>query len=133
MITLYPPAKTAAQTTAKAQPAMPGAQLPEGILPLNARGQSSADPAYWGLSSQPANALRPPAHHAADPTSMVRSVTGAVVAVSAAMRNLSAALEGEAHDPAAVDRAMAALNAAVADQAMTARRVLHRFEDYQPL
>ena len=129
MITLDPPAKT----TAKAQPGTPSGQLPEGILPLNARGQSSGDPAYWGVPSQPAKALRPPAHHVVDPTSIVRSVTGAVVAVSAAMRNLNAALEGEAHDPAAVDRAMAALNAAVADQAMTARRVLHRFEDYQPL
>ena len=83
----------------------------------------------WGGSAAPWPAsLRPPARQEADPASLVRSVTGAVVAVSAAMRTLNAALDAGAHDPAMVDRAMAALNAAVADQALTARRVLRRFE-----
>lgn len=104
---------------------------PEGIFPLNARArpQLHAQYAVWGAAEAPLPAaLRPPAQ-GPDPATLVRSVTGAVVAVSAAMRMLNAALENSGHDRAVIDRAMAALNAAVADQTLTARRVLHRFED----
>lgn len=119
---------------ATSQPAAPAAPPPEGIFPLHARHYVGTQNDYWNQSNAPIPAaLRPADRQATDPTSIVRSVTGAVVAVSAAMRNLSAALEGVVHDPEAVDRAMAALNAAVADQALTARRVMYRFEDYDPL
>lgn len=104
---------------------------PEGIFPLSARQRPGSVSAQgpWGPVAAPVPAaLRAPVRVANDPASLVRSVTGAVVAVSAAMRSLNAALEGAAQDPATVDRAMAALNAAVADQALTARRVLQRFE-----
>lgn len=99
---------------------------PEGIFPLNAR--QHPHNGIWGGAAEPLPAaLRPPGRPALDPASLVRSVTGAVVAVSAAMRSLNAALEEVEPDPALVDRAMAALNAAVADQTLTARRVLRRF------
>jgi hypothetical protein len=65
----------------------------------------------------------------ADPAALLRSVTGAVVAVSAAMRHLTLALEAEPQNDAALGRAMAALNAAVADQTITARAVLKRLYD----
>ena len=98
---------------------------PEGIYPLSARPQVNS---MWGAAAAPLPAaLRPQLQQEMDPATLVRSVTGAVVAVSAAMRSLNAALDGAVGDPAAVDRAMAALNAAVADQAMMARRVLSRF------
>jgi len=56
------------------------------------------------------------------PEALVRSVTGAVLAVNAHLRLMNAALAaGDAQDLA---RAMAALNAAVADQNHTARMML---------
>ena len=100
---------------------------PDGVFPLgaNARPHEGA----WQAAAPLPAMLRPaPAPREADPATLVRSVTGAVMAVSAAMRTLNRALEEGGQDPAMVDRAMAALNAAVADQAMTARKVLHRFE-----
>ena len=97
---------------------------PEGIFPLSARQWPQG---VWNGAAPPRPAaLRSPQCQAVDPATLVRSVTGAVVAVSAAMRNLNAALEEGVPDAGAVDRAMAALNAAVADQALTARRVLRR-------
>jgi hypothetical protein len=65
----------------------------------------------------------------ADPAALLRCVTGAVVGVSAAMRHLTAALEMQEPDDTAVGRALAALNAAVADQSITARAVLKRLYD----
>ena len=110
--------------------AHPTAPPPEGIFPLSARQRPEIRPQHglWGGAAPLPASLRAPARQSVDPASLVRSVTGAVVAVSAAMRTLNAALEDGASDPAMVDRAMAALNAAVADQALTARRVLRRFE-----
>ncbi len=64
-----------------------------------------------------------------DPATLLRCVTGAVVSVSAAMRHLSAALAAQDPDDAQLGRAMAALNAAVADQSITARAVLKRLYD----
>lgn len=81
----------------------------------------------WGAAPLPAS-LRPSPQREADPVRMVRSVTGAVIAVSAALRGLNAALDDGEHDQASVDRAMAALNAAVSDQALTARSLLRRLD-----
>lgn len=103
---------------------MLSAPPPAGILPLHARPQLNTP---WAGAAAPLPAALRPARRPEDPAQLVRSVTGAVVAVSAAMRALNEALDQPEQDVASIDRALAALNAAVADQAITARRVLQRF------
>jgi len=57
-----------------------------------------------------------------EPEALVRAVTGAVLAVNANLRLMNAAMAaGDAQD---LSRAMAALNAAVADQTHAARSML---------
>lgn len=57
-----------------------------------------------------------------EPEALVRAVTGAVIAVTANLRMVNAAIAaGDARD---LSRAMAALNAAVADQTHAARSML---------
>lgn len=60
-----------------------------------------------------------------EPEALLRSMTGAVLAVNANLRLMNAAIA--AGDAADLSRAMAALNAAVADQNRTARGMLKRF------
>ena len=95
-------------------------QPPAGIFPIGTRNGP-----WRSFAPLPAALREASISPMADQASLVRSVTGAVVAVSAAMRHLSAALE-QGVEEAAVARAMAALNMAVADQSIIARLVLKR-------
>ncbi len=105
----------------------PLSPLPAGIFPL--RGDSGPWRGFAPLPAELREASLPPR---ADPATLVRSVTGAVVAVSAAIRHLSAALAREGEKDADIARALAALDAAVADQSITARAVLKRLYDAPP-
>ena len=67
-----------------------------------------------------------PAAHEADALTLVRSVTGAVVSVTAALKRVNALLAEETRDHAALARAVASLNYAVADQRQAAGGVLER-------
>lgn len=74
----------------------------------------------FAMDSSPQAVAPPPA-----PEALLRSMTGAVLAVNAHLRLMNAALAaGDAPDLA---RAMAALNAAVTEQTIAARQMLKRF------
>lgn len=117
------PAAAQPGSAQRAAMASPG-PVPAGIFPL------AIEAGPWrGFSPLPPE-LRPVAlPPRTDPATLVRSVTGAVVAVSAAIRHLSAALAREGEKDADIARALAALDAAVADQSITARAVLKRLSD----
>jgi len=102
----------------------PSSAPPAGIFPL--RSETGPWRGFAALPVELREASLPPR---ADPATLVRSVTGAVVAVSAAIRHLSAALAQEGRNDADIGRALAALDAAVADQSNTARTVLKRLYD----
>jgi hypothetical protein len=87
---------------------------PKGIYPLGTQPQG------W-TGAAPAEAV--------DPTTLVRSVTGAVVAVTAALRQINALLAEETRDHASLARAVAALNYAVGDQRLAASGVLERLSE----
>lgn len=71
-----------------------------------------------GITLPPPRMPAPPP----EPQALVRAVTGAVIAVNANLRLMNAAIA--AGDAQELSRALAALNAAVADQTRAARRML---------
>ncbi len=80
--------------------------------------QPNLPPAGIFLPGAPPFVVAPPA----SPEQLVRAVTGAVLSVTANLRLINAAIAaGDAPD---IGRALAALNAAVAEQSRAARGVL---------